>query len=415
MPDMPSSTFPLAPRRERVMLLTLAAIQFINVVDFMLMMPLGPQLTVIFGISDAQFGLLISAYTLAAGASGLAATTYIDRFERRRLLLILFAGLAAATLACGLAPTFHTLMAARVAAGLFGGVVGSLVQTIVADAVPFERRGTAMGMVMAAFSMATVAGVPASLWLANAQGWHAPFLALPAVSVLIWLAASRLVPRMTGHLTARSAGESTAQQLRQVLGVRNHWRAFALTVLMVFSSFTMIPYITLFTTTNLGLTPAQVPMIYLVGGLATLISSQLLGRLADRWGKVQTLRLVALLALAPMLALPQLAHWGLTALAQVLVVTTLFFVLVSGRMVPGMALVTSAVEPRSRGAFMSLNNAMQSGAMGVASLVGGLLIWRDGQGQVQGYARGGWLALVCTLGVVWLVGRLQVVATSRTT
>ena len=114
-----------------------------------------------------------------------------------------------------------------------------------------------------------------------------------------------------------------------------------------------------------------------------------------------------------MLALPQLAHWGMTALAQVLVVTTLFFVLVSGRMVPGMALVTSAVEPRRRGAFMSLNNAMQSGAMGVASLVGGLLIWRDGQGLVQGYARGGWIAVGCTLAVVWLVGRLQVVAGNR--
>jgi predicted MFS family arabinose efflux permease len=306
-------------------------------------------------------------------------------------------------------------MAARVAAGLFGGVLGSLVQTIVADAVPFERRGAAMGMVMAAFSMATVAGVPASLWLANAHGWHAPFLALPAMSVLIWGAASRLVPRMRGHLVGRAAADDgVGRQLRQVLGVRNHWRAFALTVLMVFSSFTMIPYLTLFTTTNLGLTTAQVPMIYLVGGLATLITSQLLGQLADRWGKVPTLRLVALLALAPILALPQLAHWGLTALAQVLVVTTLFFVLVSGRMVPGMALVTSAVEPRSRGAFMSLNNAMQSGAMGVASLVGGLLIWRDGQGLVQGYARGGWLALGCTLAVVWLAGRLQVVTGNRT-
>lgn len=405
MPD----TFPLTPRRERVMLLTLAAIQFIHIVDFMLMMPLGPQLTRIFAISDAQFGLLISAYTLAAGASGLAATTYIDRFERRQLLLVLFAGLAVATLACGLAPTFHTLMAARVAAGVFGGVLGSLVQTIVADAVPFERRGAAMGMVMAAFSMATVAGVPASLWLANAQGWHAPFLALPAVSVPIWLAAGRLVPRMRGHLVERGARESTARELAQVLGVRNHWRAFALTALIVFSSFTMIPYITLFTTTNLGLSTAQVPLIYLVGGLATLVTSQLLGRLADRWGKVPTFRLVALLALVPILALPQLAHWGLTALGQILVVTTLFFVLVSGRMVPGMALVTSAVEPRRRGAFMSLNNAMQSGAMGLASLVGGLLIWRDGQGLVQGYARGGWIALGCTLAVVWLVGRLQVV------
>ena len=407
MPDTPS----LTPRRERAMLLTLAAVQFIHIVDFMVMMPLGPELTRIFGISDAQFGLLISAYTLAGGASGLAATTYIDRFERRRLLLILFAGLAVATLACGLAPTFTTLMAARVAAGLFGGVLGALVQTIVADTIPFERRGAAMGIVMSAFSMATVAGVPASLWLASLYGWHAPFVAIAGVSALVWALALRQVPTLTSHLGPKQTAEGTLHHLRAVLAERNHWRAFGLSMLMMASSFAMIPYITIFTTTNLGLTAQQVPLIYLVGGVATLFTARLWGRLADQWGKVPTFRLIALLALVPILTLPRLAG---VSLVGVLVVTTLFFVLVSGRMVPGMALITSAVEPRRRGAFMSLNNALQSAAMGVASLVGGLMISRDAQGLVQGYERTGWLALGCTVAMVWLVGRLQVVAGNRT-
>lgn len=393
------------------MLLTLAAVQFIHIVDFMLMMPLGPQLTQLFGISDAQFGLLISAYTLAGGASGLAATAYIDRFERRRLLLILFAGLAVATLACGLAPTFGTLMAARVAAGLFGGVLGALVQTIVADTIPFERRGAAMGIVMSAFSMATVAGVPASLWLASLLGWHAPFVAIAGVSALVWVLALRQVPTLTAHLGPKQTAEGTLHHLRAVLAERNHWRAFGLSMLMMASSFAMIPYITIFTTTNLGLTAQQVPLIYLVGGAATLFTARLWGRLADQWGKAPTFRLIALLALVPILTLPQLAG---VSLVGVLVVTTLFFVLVSGRMVPGMALITSAVEPRRRGAFMSLNNSLQSAAMGVASLVGGLMISRDAQGLVQGYERTGWLALGCTVAMVWLVGRLQVVAGNRT-
>ncbi|HEU0204513.1 MAG TPA: MFS transporter, partial [Burkholderiaceae bacterium] len=91
---------------EAALLLTLAGIQFTHIVDFMVMMPLGPQFTQLFGISDAQFGLLVSAYTLAAGASGLVAGTFVDRFERKKLLLSLYLAFGLATLACGLAPTY---------------------------------------------------------------------------------------------------------------------------------------------------------------------------------------------------------------------------------------------------------------------------------------------------------------------
>lgn len=161
-------------RREFWLLLTISGIQFTHVLDFMIMMPLGPQFTRLFGISDAQFGLLVSAYTLSAGVSGLVATTYVDRLDRKRLLLTLYGLFALATPACGFAPGYGYLMAARIAAGLFGGVLGALSQTIVADVVPFERRGRAMSMVMSSFSVATVAGVPMGLWLATRLGWQAP-------------------------------------------------------------------------------------------------------------------------------------------------------------------------------------------------------------------------------------------------
>ena len=160
----------LSPRRELWLLITLAGIQFTNILDFMIMMPLGPALTSLFQISDAQFGMLVSAYTLAAGASGLAASTYIDRFDRKRLLLTLYGLFALSTLACGLAPTYGSLMAARVAAGVFGGVLSALGQTIVGDVIPFERRGRAMGIIMTSFSLSTVAGVPLGLYLAAHWG-----------------------------------------------------------------------------------------------------------------------------------------------------------------------------------------------------------------------------------------------------
>jgi len=393
----------LTLQKERWLLWSLAAVQFTHIVDFMVMMPLGPQLTHLFSLSDAQFGLLVSAYSLAAGVSGLLASLVIDRFERKRALLALYAGFAVSTLACGLAPTYGALMAARIAAGVFGGVLGALVQTIVGDSIAFDRRGRAMGVVMASFSLATVAGVPASLWLASQGGWHWPFIAIAAACIPVWLIALQVVPSLRGHL-AGAAGGSSFNQLAGVLAEPNHWRAFGLSILMVMGSFSIIPYITIYTTTNLGLTQAQVPLIYLVGGVATFFTARIWGQLADRYGKVLVFRLISVVAVLPMLAL---THLTAVSVPWLIVVTTAFFVFVSGRMVPGMALLTAAPPPAMRGAFMSVNGALQSGAMGLAAWLGGALISRTPDGLVQGYGRTGWLALCTTVLMVWWVGQLQ--------
>jgi predicted MFS family arabinose efflux permease len=395
---------PQAAQRERWLLLALAGVQFTHIVDFMVMMPLGPQLTRLFAISDAQFGLLVSAYTLAAGASGLIAVSYIDRFERKRLLLWLYAGFALATLACGLAPSYAWLMAARIAAGAFGGVLGALVQTMVADAVPFERRGRAMGVVMSSFALSTVAGVPASLWLAQGFDWHAPFVAIAALSAGFWALGLRVLPRLDSHLQAQR-GVSALTSLGRVLAEPNHWTAFALSAMVMGASFVIIPYITLYGTANVRIAEADIPLIYLVGGAATFFTARLWGVLADRYGKLRVFQALALAALVPMMTL---THLGPVPLWAMMVVTTGFFVFVSGRNVPDMALISGAARPELRGSFLSLNGSVQSAAMGLAALVGGLLISRDPQGLVQGYGKAGWVALGCTAAALWLAARLRV-------
>jgi predicted MFS family arabinose efflux permease len=189
----------------------------------------------------------------------------------------------------------------------------------------------------------------------------------------------------------------------------NHWRAFGLSALIMATGFTTIPYLTIYMTANVGLQPDQVPLVYLAGGIATLFSARLIGVLADGWGKVRTFRWISAMALAPIVVLTYL---GPTSLGALLVVTTAFFVFLSGRFIPGMALMTAAAVPAMRGTFMSLNGAVQSAAMGIASIVGGLLISRDAGGLVQGYERCGWVAVVLTLVTLWWVGRLKVMGST---
>ena len=378
----------LTPKRERWLLLTLASIQFTSVLDFMIMMPLGPQLTELFDISASEFGFLVSAYTFAAGLSGLLAATYIDRFGRKRMMLTLYPLFGAAALACSFAPTFAWLMVARVASGFFGGVLMALSQTIVAEVIPFERRGRAMGVVMTSFSVATVAGVPLALFLASHFNWHAPFLAIALMVSVCALGAAKTLPSLKGHLAAHPIGDSAPNMLanlRLVLVDPNHLRAYAMSASMVFAGFAVIPYIALYLQGNAGFKPEQIPYVYLTGGICTLISARLIGHWSDRAGKAYAFRRLALLMPLPLLAMTLSADLPMVG---VLLVSSVLFVVMSGRMIPGMALIGAAADPRRRGSFMTLNSAVQSLAMGMAALVGGQILGRDGNGHLTHY----WIA-----------------------
>ena len=393
---------PLTPQREKYLLLTLAGIQFSHILDFMIMMPLGPMLMSTFGIGTHEFGLLVASYSFSAALSGLFAATFVDRFERKRLLLGVFALFGLATLACGLAPGYATLLIARGLAGAFGGVMGALVQTIVGDVIPFARRARAGGVVSAAFSLSTVAGVPLSLWLAHYFQWRAPFVFIAVLVVLFIFIGARVLPEMRHHISAEKQQHPFVAMFA-VLRDANHLRALLFSALLIFSGFTVIPYITIYAVGNVGIAQQDIPYIYLFGGAATLITARRIGQWADLRGKIKIYRLVASAALLPLLVV---THIGAVPLWLWLTCTTTFFILVSGRMIPAMAIITSAAQPRLRGTFMSLNATMQAFAMGLATTLAGFIITQDASGKIVDYGTVGYVAMAGNALAIWFVARI---------
>src|SRR3954467_536686 len=165
-------------RRERLILFILAAVQFTTIVDFMIVMPLGPQLMRMLEIKPAQFGLVVSSYTFAAAGTALVASSIVDRFSRRTMFIICYAGFLIGTLLCGLAPNYQSLVAARIATGAFGGLLGGMSLAIIGEVFPDNRRGAATGSLMTGFALASIAGVPLGLYFGTKYGWHIPFVAL---------------------------------------------------------------------------------------------------------------------------------------------------------------------------------------------------------------------------------------------
>ncbi|MDI9334544.1 MAG: MFS transporter [Cytophagales bacterium] len=404
---------PLAPmpQGERRLLYILGGIQLTHIVDFMIMMPIGPLLSRDLGVATHQFGLLVSSYTFAAAIAGLLCAMFIDHFERKRLLLTLYALFALATLACALAPNYTGLLIARAIAGAFGGVLGAMVSTVVGDQIPPERRGRAGGYIAASFSLATVAGVPLGLWLANhtpVLGWRAPFVFVALMSMLLGVTAYKwLHPKANLDQALQPDDLSKPEgiwlgawrRIRDTLADPVHRWATLFICLIMFSAFSVIPFITIYATGTVKFPETLLPVMYLVGGTCTLLSSRWIGKLTDRIGKRKSFLIFAPLAVIPMLIttnLTQVPVW------VYMLVSTSFFVLVSARMIPTMALMNGAADPKLRGTFMSLSASFQQAAMGLGAFVTGHIVSTTSAGVMTGYNYAGYIALTATLLALWV-------------
>lgn len=406
MLNPPTNTGPRRDPHEWLLLLILAAVQFTHIMDFMVMMPLGPQFMRLMALSPQQFGWLVSIYTFSASLAGFVAAFYIDRYDRKHVLLFLYGGLTLATLLCALTPGFAMLLAARALAGVFGGVLSATVFSIIGDVIPEHRRATATGTVMMAFSLSAILGVPIGLYLANHFSWRAPFLLLTAFGVIVSVFAWRTLPTLRSHLHHHHEPH-LLKQLHAIFSVPRHLKAFALIATLMFAGFSIIPYISPYLVANAGLPERDLPILYLCGGLVTLLSSRGVGRLADRWGKHHIFIFVAGLSIAPILIITHVRH---VTLASAIAIMILFMVLVSGRLVPAIALITSSVEPRLRGSFMNFNSSIQQLAAGLAAAGAGAMIGKTPAGALAHYDAVGLLAALCTLicmGLAWNLGRTR--------
>jgi predicted MFS family arabinose efflux permease len=393
-------------------LLVLAAVQFTHIVDFMIVMPLSPELESQLNITPAQFGIVVAAYALSAGAAGLVASFFLDRFDRKWSLFLLFTGFLIGTGGCALAPNFAVLVLFRAVAGAFGGVGAATTLIIVGDVFEDARRGTATGVLMSAFSVASIVGVFAGKSLAELYGsWQAPFAVLAGFAACVLALMLVVLPSLRGHL--EHGPRQAWREFLQVISDPGHLSAFALMTALVMSTGFLFPYLPVYLEFNIGVADRDLKWMYVWGGLVTLVTLTVFGRLADRFGKLPVFRVLGLLTAVPILLSTNLTP-GLH-LAWVLVVTTLFMVVSSGRMVPAMALITASSAPRYRGSFLSVNSSVQQLALAAAAMLGGLILGQspageggaEAKGPLTGYNVVGWLAAGVTVLSVFLAGRLR--------
>lgn len=398
-------------RYQKFAIFILAITQFTIILDFMVMSPLGDILMKSLSMKPSQFGIAVSAYAFSAGISGLLTAGFADKFDRKKLLLFFYFGFIAGTIFCGLANSFPALVAARIITGLFGGVIASIAMAIVADLFKIEQRGRVMGFIQMAFGVSQVMGIPVGLYLANQWGWHAPFLWIAGMAIIVAIIILIRLKPINLHLTMQH-DKSALKHLLHTVAKKDYRVGFTATALLSIGGFMMMPFGSAFAINNLHITQYQLPLLFMLTGVSILIIMPLVGKLSD---KIDKYKMFAIASVWVIIMAIIYTNLGITPFALVLGLNVLLMAGVMGRMVPSSALVTAVPDMPDRGAFMSINSSLQQIAGGIAAAVAGIIVvQKNNFSPLEHYDTIGYIMSVITLLSLWLLYRVNMVVKKKT-
>jgi predicted MFS family arabinose efflux permease len=398
-----NQTIPLTGYQKLVIFM-LAITQFTVILDFMVMSPLGDILMKSMDMHTSQFGVAVSAYAFSAGISGLLTAGFADKFDRKKLLLFFYVGFVAGTILCGLVNSYEALVAARIFTGLFGGVIGSISMAIVADIFSLQQRGRVMGFLQMGFGASQVLGIPIGLYLANAWGWHAPFLWIGGMAALITLLILFRLKPVNAHL-AIPQEKSPLLHLWHTVQKSDYRVGFAATALLSIGGFMIMPFGSAFSINNLKITQEQLPIVYVCAGVVTLFIMPVMGILSDKIDRFRLFTMACLWMVAVMIVY---THLGPTPLAVVIGINILMMIGVMGRMVPSTAMVSGVPDMVDRGAFMSINSSLQQISGGIGAAVGGLIVYQKSKhSPIQHYDTLGFIVAGITIISILLMMRVD--------
>ena len=355
---------------EKWVILLLTLTQFTVILDFMIMSPLGDTIMKSLKLSTQQFGWCVSGYAFSAGISGLLTAGFADKYDRKKLLLFFYCGFIVGTFFCAWSHTYYQLLTARIVTGLFGGVIGSISLAVVTDLFTLQQRGRVMGFVQMGFGASQVLGLPIGIAIANRWGWDTPFLVAASIAVLVFIAIIFRLNPVDEHLKIAKT-HSPIKHLWRTFASKNYRYGFIATAFMSIGGFMMMPFASTFAINNLKVTNNQLPIMYTVSGIASLLVMPIIGKYAD---KIDKLKLFAIATIWTLVVTVIYTNLSATPLWLILIFNVLMMMGILSRMIPSTALVSALPDIGDRGAFMSINSSLQQIAGGIAAAIAGLVI-----------------------------------------
>lgn len=366
---------------QKVVTLTLALIQFCVVLDFMVLAPLGTFVMKDLQLAPSQFAIVVSAYAISAFVSALLTAGFADKFDRKKLLVFFFSGFIIGTLFCAMSTNYYGLLGARIFTGLFGGVMSSISFAIITDIFEIDKRGRIMGFIQMAFGVSQIVGIPLGLMLTNWVNWHLPFYVIVGFAVLVLVFVLLFMKPITAHLAIKNEANAF-QHLIKTVSNRRYITGFLATTLLATGGFMLMPFGSDFAVQNLKLTTDELPWMYILTGVFTFVSGPIAGIVSDKFGRMKLFVSGTVVSIAIVLIYTQL---GASPLWLVILLNVILFMGIQARIVPAQAMMSAVPSPKDRGAFMSINSAVQQLSGGISSFIAGLIVYKSANGEIQNY------------------------------
>ncbi|MFL5729931.1 MAG: MFS transporter [Cytophagaceae bacterium] len=388
---------------EKFVITILTILQFTIILDFMVLSPLGAIVMPQLHIGTADFGLIVSGYAFSAGASGLLAAGFADKFDRKKLLLFFYVGFIAGTFLCAVADSHRFLLGARIITGIFGGVLGSVGFAIVTDLFRMEVRGRVMGFMQMSFAASQVLGIPLGLYMATHFGWSSPFWLIAGFSIIVAVLVFIYMKPVTEHLKVKS-DRNPFLHLIKTLSEKRYFVSFGATALLAIGGFMLMPFGSAFSTQNLGVKVENLTILYAITGAFTMIFGPLIGKLSDKAGKYKVFMMGTCVSMVMVLIY---THLGLTPFWMVVAINAMLFVGITSRIITASALTSAIPSLQDRGAFMSVNSSIQQISGGIAAAVAGTIVIETKTG-LENYDVLGYVTIVAALvsiGLLYFVNK----------
>lgn len=395
---------------QKFIIAILALLQFTIILDFMILSPLGDILMKSLEITPSQFGWVVSSYAFSAGASGILAAGFADKFDRKKMLLFFYVGFVLGTLFCGIANTYEMLLAARIVTGLFGGVIGAISMAIITDIFVINQRGRVMGFVQMAFAGSQVLGVPISLYLATKWNWHVAFYMIVVVAIIIGVMVTIKMKPVNEHLKLQS-DKNAFLHLWHTLQNKSYQAGFIATAFLSIGGFMLMPFGSAFLVNNVHISQEDLPLVFMFTGISSIVIMPIIGKLSDRIDKFKLFVGGSIIAIVMVIVYTSMA---VVPLWQVIVINMLLFMGIMSRMIPSTALTTAIPEMKDRGAFMSINSSLQQMAGGIAAIFAGLIVTQKTKiSPLEHYDILGYVVAAVILICIYFLYRVSVLAKKR--
>jgi len=325
----------------------------------------------LYKITPHAYSYLIGAFSIGGFLSSFFASFYVDKFDRKTVYLSAFALFGVGTFMCSFAYTYEFMLFARFFTGLFGGLLGGVSTAIISDIIPYERRGKAMAVLNLSFGVASIVGIPFSIFIYKYSDIFWPFRLVGIISFVAFIPAFYFLPSLTGHINKDTR---TFHEVKEILKNRNLQKALLFAFLLVLGHFMFISFINPYLIDNLNFKDEDTMWMYIVGGLSVTLTTTRMGKFIDTLGKVKSFRILILLSFIPILAI---SHIQEASIMLALFICAFMFIFNSGRMVAAMTLITGAPTEEQRGKFLLIRSSFIELSEGTASIIGGMILTQN--------------------------------------